>query len=286
MRRLISLTTLAFTLFFASFSPLVLGGEGGEVSDGQGAAAPDAALLFAEGQSCFYNTDYDCALRKFGEYRKLEPNDPAVCWRTALCILLKAKREQNVKNAPKLDAKASETAKDFFESVSKGLETVKQKRNTDGDGDLFCVEANLYMDFAIAEFGQKKFWSYLDGKDYTKKALEAAGRSSLPCARFVEGLIEYKAAEHPYISALYGIPHNRERALERIVNSARNNSSIFLDDIWFALFDIATDAKNAELVAEVGINDDYRLRLFAYLFAKYQRNSKLIKYYEGHNRWH
>ena len=217
--------------------------------------------LFDECQDHFYNGEYQDANQCFDHYIALAPDDPRGYWRKAYSLFFQWKSVQHTP-FPKL---AKPTRDDFFRLIEQGI------AHTDGSDFGLYVKACLLSMRGGIEFNNV---GKLKAKDTLKDdVLVTAAQSHYQDARYLIGLTNYNGAANRFWFFLAGLPRDRDVGLSQIFQATAKNQGPFVDDIWFALFAIETDKKNAGI-----FNKEETNKIFRDLYQKYPRNKALQEY--------
>lgn len=224
-------------------------------------------FVLKEGLNYFYNTDYGSADKKFDEYIAIEPDDPVGYWRKALNLFFEAKAEQKTET-PKF---SDDAAKKLIEFINRGIgrADAKLQKNELIDFHLY-VKACLYSIRAIVEFRNVSIWT---ARGSLMTSISLAEQSQYQDAKYIPGFVNYKAADRVVKAILGLIPHNREKGRRLIFEAAAQNNGIFVDDVWFVVWNIETETRNEKYYSKATVQS-----LFDYLFAKYPHNRDLQKY--------
>jgi hypothetical protein len=240
---------------------------------------------FEEGQNCLYNGDYECAKKKFSEYRKLEPDNPIGAW-----LIVKATYAELESKTKTGEVEKDGGYKAIIAFIDVGIAETEVEIAEGKEFDPYTGVSYIYVEEAL--FGLKGIFEKSHGE--SGSALGSACRM-----RDLSEKTKYQDAQHPIGLAvyelskkrwywklgamIYGFSTSRRKGLELIRDAEKGNNGPFADDIRFAIFRILTDKKvkgedrkNDERI--LGISAD---ELAVKLHDKYPRNKAVNRYLEA-----
>jgi len=223
--------------------------------------ADDGEKLFTDCQDHFYNGEYQETSECFDRYIAANPNDSRGYWRKAYAEYFAWKAAQHTQ-FPKLDEKERDK---FFRLVQQGI------ARTDTSSFESYVKACLLSMRGGVEFSNVGKWKARNTLKY--EVIPVAESSRYQDARYLIGLTNYNGAAHVGWFSLAGLPHNKDVGLAQIFRATAKNKGPFVDDIWFTLFSIETDPKNAGMFTK-----EETRKIFCDLYHKHPNNRALQEY--------
>lgn len=226
--------------------------------------------VLLRGLDSFYNADYPEAEAAFDEYIALDRKDPVGYWRKLLAEYFAVRAAQK-NDMPRLTARDYEA----ISTLAKEGIALAESNVKDGISPDFnrYVAGSMLSVFAAL---QLKYEGKLVAKHSLHRAFDLASQSQYQDAGSLLGMINMKLAEHSkIIQWLVDLPHDRKRGKTMIFQSVVQNTSPFVDDIWFIIFDMETDRTSPDSYEKTEIDG-----IWNYLFKKYPRNPSLVEYKE------
>lgn len=260
--------------------------------------------LLKEGLKYSYNSEYDKAIEKFDECIKNSDDLALPCLlRKSLALQRKQTAEAHKLNeelellqvkdrAKKLDDLNKQNEKIYLEFLSLVDDGISKSENKIAKSTN-KKERDFYL-YILAYFhGLKGLYEKSNGHPNDAivdgvRSYRLATQSSYPDARCIVGLAMYELDNELNKMGLIkrlavkvlvkeaGISHDREKGIEFIEAASQNNGP-FVDDVWFVIFKIRTDEKNAGMYS-----NEQREQIFAYLYSKYPNNETLKKFRSRH----
>lgn len=238
--------------------------------------------LFEEGQNCLYNSDYECAKKKFSEYRKLEPDNPIGVW--LMVKVTYAELESKTKTG---EVEKDGGYKAIIAFIDVGIAETEVEIAEGKEFDPYTGVSYIYVEEAL--FGLKGIFEKSHGEsgsalDSACRMRDLSEKTKYQDAQYPIGLAVYELSKKRWYwklgAMIYGFSTNRRKGLELIRDADKGNSGPFADDIRFAIFRILTDKKakgedrkNDERI--LGISAD---ELAVKLHDKYPRNKAVNGY--------
>lgn len=245
--------------------------------------ATNDTLFFFQGNTYFYNGKHDAARDEFKEYERAHPDDLLVESRVILNQWMEMDGKAKAEQSP-----TAETINALLERSRAAIARYHARKCADTDlsiagGTLDCdyVGESLYAYDALIQWDFGSKWKAYD--DYAPFS-ELGERSRSLQALFLLGFFEYKASRQSIFARpmLFGLrlPHDHQDAVELILRSMQGNTSPFVEDIRFFIFDAECGcAGHGHHKKDGAFAKDYPLnQLAAWLNNQYPKNGQVADF--------